>query len=294
MSAQVSIEFDKVALQRAIDGLEKTKGAIGLTVQWLVWDCARMTANNCIKYVAPWASGKPGNTKEQKESGEKAIGAELLGSGDARGLFAAMDGSLYSSDRGNWSRKAPGYSLLRNKAGAVWLVDTDYFRPSATDGDLKQFHIANRTSGGHVSRSKNKGSNDRRIGRWKASNKMFAPSGVVKSYVKSVQKRVGSLKAGWLPSADYFAKLTNGKVSAPAWVRRHDGIGTYSNGVSEDGDGSVVLTNTSHHCVGIRPGFAPFIEGLSNKYIQEWLPQKIDKVCERFNASRADGKAVTA
>jgi len=292
----VDIQFDQVGIQRAIDGIQATGKAVGLTVQWMVWDVARLAANDCIKYSAPWSKGKkPGNTKSQKESGEIAIGAELTGKGDFRGLFGSIDEMPYHAEKGNWSRVAPGYSLLRKKdTGAVWLVDKDYFKPNASEGELEKFHMAHRTKGGHVSRSKNAGSWSRTIGRWKASEKLYARKAVVDSYVKKVKSRVGELKASWIPAAEYFAKKTGGKVSAPAWVKRHNGEGKSSDTIDANGNGMASVTSMAHHSIAIRPSFKPFIENLRNRDINEWLPKRMESIAKRFEAGQATATAVKA
>ena len=295
MAVPMEIEFDQVAIQRAIDGIQATGKAIGLTVQWMVWDTSRLAANDAIKYTAPWAGGqKPGNGKAQKDAGEKAIGRELLGKGDFRGLFGAIDEMPYHADKGNWSRQAPGYALLRNKAGAVWLVDQDHFRPNAGEAELREFHLAHRTKGGHVVRSQNRGSWSRTIGRWKASDKMYARKAAVNNYVKSVQSRVGSLKASWLPAANYFAGLTGGKVSAPAWVTRHAGEGAFINAIQQSGDGFAGLISKAHHSAGIRQDMIPFIVKRRDADLNKWLPKRMEKVAARFEAGQAKAEAVTA
>ena len=291
----MSIQFDIVGIENAIDGLQKTGKGLGLTLQWMVWDIARLAAADCMKYSAPWAGGKSaGNGLEQKKAGERSIGYELLGRGDFRGLFAAMEEIPYSAEKGNWSREAPGYALLRNKAGAVWLVDKDFFRPHASEADLRRFHLANRTPSGHVSRSQNKGRNSRTIGRWKASNKLYAKKTVVDSYVGKVKARVGEMKASWIPALNYFAQKTNSSPRIPRWIARHAGEGEYADTVGADGSGRATLTSNAHHGPALTDGSFAYVEKKRNADIGKWLPKRMEKIAQRFNAGTPAAAAVKA
>ena len=296
MVPQVSIEFDKVEMARLIDNLDKTADSCGLTVQWLIWDCARVAANNCIKYTAPWAGGqKAGNAKSQRSTGEAAITYDLVGKkggseGSRKGLFGFLTAAMTLYEEFNGGGKLPNFNLVKLKSGAVYLVDKNFAMPGASSAELQRIHLAHRTANGRVSTA---GQKDRKVGRWKAKHKYFAPESVVRGYVKSVQNRVGKLKAGWLVAARHFAGKTGGKVNSSAWIDRHGDSGTYTDTVKRTGNGAAVLTNTPAHRMAIRPSFEPFINRLTNKYLDSLgIPGRFEKIAARFRAGQSKAEAV--
>ena len=297
MVPTMDIQFDPVLLQRAIDGLGATGDSCGLTVQWLVWDCARIAANNCIKYSAPWAgSGKPGNTKKQRDTGAAAVTTDLVGrkgqtEASRSGLFGFYTESMSIYETFNGGKDLPNFNLIRLKSGAVYLVDKNVSMQGAGPADLSRVHLANRGANGRVSTA---GRKDRKIGRWKAKNKYFAPRASVLSYLASVQKRVGTLKAGWLAAARYFASKTGGKVSSATWIDRHGDLGSSSDSMRADGNGEAAMINNVPHASALRPSFKPFIERTANKYIETYLPKRMDQVCARFQAGQAKREAVNS
>lgn len=298
MAGDQVIEFDQAKLKAVVDGLQKTGDSCGLTVQWLVWDTARMAANNCVKYTAPWAAGsKPGNTKRQRDTGQAAITFDLLGragtetTGDRSGLFGFLTDEMKMYQSFNGGDKLPNFNLVRLKSGAVYLVDKNVAMEGASAADLARIHKANRGRKGRVSTA---GRSDRQIGRWKAKNKYFAPKSTVLGYLKTVHDKTGTLKAGWLAAARYFASRTAGRVSVPKWIARHGDLGAFRDGITRQGNGHARLINTVPHAPSIRPSFFPFVQRVADRYVNKHLEKRIDKVCERFQKQQADAKAVTA
>ena len=69
---EMVVQFDPIQMRRLQKNLAAMPGATGITEQWLVWDTARLAANDAIKFTAPWAGGRPRNGTAQKQQGESA------------------------------------------------------------------------------------------------------------------------------------------------------------------------------------------------------------------------------
>ena len=85
------------------------------------------------------------------------------------------------------------------------------------DSGLKEFHRKSRTKNGRVSTA---GDRTRNIGRWVARDKMVVPEKVRKSYIRKVQRNVGRLKAGWLPTLARFPSVGGRKPAK--WITDHN------------------------------------------------------------------------
>lgn len=288
----MAVHVDQAEMRRVLDGLTDIQKQSGITLQWLMWDVARQAANNAIKYTAPWASGKsPGNSTKQLETGEKAIGYDLLGkkgaSEDSRsGLFGFITDKMriYPTFRGGG--ELPDFNMIKLKSGAVYLVDKNFTLEGAGRDELAKIHAANRGKNGRVSTA---GRRDRKIGRWKAKNKYFAPRDSVLAYVRTAQTSVGKLKSGWLAAADHFQRLTGGPGMRKKWIRRHGVNGEKVNNVDKEGNGQCVITNNVPHANAIRPSLVPFVEKMATRYIEHpeyGLAKRIDDVIERFEKNK--------
>jgi hypothetical protein len=260
VSAQVSIEFDKVSLQRAIDGLEKTKGATGLTVRWLCWDVMRQALNMAIKYTAP---------RNESGGGGKAIGVGAV-THDLDRAFARDDFDKVKLFESGGRRRG-----RVKETGVVFEIAPDLWMPN-----LETHHVSVRNRRGRVPRQ---------------PRQAWVKNRDLKKYTASVVSRVGSLKAGWVPALEHFASLTNGAKKIPPWVAKQSvKAGDQSGEIDAEGNGFLKSDNTAHHNAAIRGDMIDFIYRQQNSYISTHLPKRMEAVCDRFNAGQADGKAVTA
>jgi hypothetical protein len=294
---QVTVELNKFELDRLKRNLVNTHKCVGLTTQWLVWDNMRLAMQDAIKYTAPWAAGnKPGITKEQEATGHAAIVYDLVGKKGNKqssrlGLFGKITGDMDVYMDGNWSENLPNHNLVKLKSGAVYLIDKNFYMPSASKSDMEAIHKKYRLKNGRVSRA---GQNDLQIGRWKAKNKYFVRDGVLRSYVSSVKKRVGSLKASWIPALEYFAKKTNGAMRVSAWIANQKREGTFRDNVNQTGNGSAVATSFAHHSQGIRPDMITKIQEMRNKFMRNMGEKRMQQIADIFKAGNVQPKAITA
>lgn len=156
-----------------------------------------------------------GLSLKAKQQGENAIKSDLFGGrrkSGARyssiGLFQRIGGStLQPPKRARTETAAVRLGWERSKTIRIYFK---YWRPSASDGELNNFHLRFRNRYGRVpfvSQST--------IGRWKVQDQMWISDGTADRYLKAVQSRVGYAKAGFAAAA-----LACG-MRLPAWVRRH-------------------------------------------------------------------------
>lgn len=259
MAQGVSIQFDRRQLKKLVDDANKTGKSVGLTVQWMAQDLMRVSLNDAIKYTAPRGAAKVGGWKAQKEIGTGAVDHDL------DRLFGRLDTGEFFIPFENQGRH-----FMRHKTrGYVFEVEQGDWMP-----DMKQAHMAARTRRGRVPKQR---------------RQKWVGEADLKAYTKAVQARVGSLKAGWLTAARAFASVTGGKVSAPAWVKKHMTPMKMSSvyGITADGKGALYATNMAHHNEAIRESMIRYINGKRNQDLNKWLPLRMEKVVQRFNKGQA-------
>lgn len=156
-----------------------------------------------------------GLSLKAKQQGENAIKSDLFGGrrkSGARyasiGLFQRIGGStIQPPKRARTETAAVRLGWERSKTIRIYFK---YWRPSASDGELNNFHLRFRNRYGRVpfvSQST--------IGRWKVQDQMWISNDTADRYLQAVQSRVGYAKAGFAAAA-----LACG-MRLPAWVRRH-------------------------------------------------------------------------
>lgn len=256
---EVAVQFNPFELKRLQRQLESTHEATGITVQWLCWDQARLAALDGIKYVAPWAEGKPGTGNAQRKQGESAV------SNDIDRLFARKDDDRFVL----FTNKGNGKKYVKNKEkGIVFEVPDELI-----DVDLKQYHLSKRNNRGRVGKQKRQA--------WVKKDSLT-------KYIKEVQNRVGSLKASWVPALENFAKKVGSAARVPAWIAKQYKEGSYSDRMKEDGNGVIVITSAAHHGQAIRKDTIAFIQRRRNQSMANYSKKRIQQIADQFNANRTN------
>jgi hypothetical protein len=262
---QVTVELNKFELDRLKRNLVNTHKCVGLTTQWLVWDNMRLAMQDAIKFTAPWADGKPGTGSAQKMGGESAI------NNDIERIFATDDSKKYILfiNKGNSNRYGREIST-----GRVFQISQQLFYP-----EIEPLHLRLRTRRGRV--------NPQRRQAWVAADSL-------QKYIKSVQSRVGSLKASWVPALEHFAAKTGGAMRVPAWIARQRREGTFQDGVNQSGNGKVVATSFAHHAQGIRRDMIMGIQRMRNNFMRNMGEKRMQQIADIFNKGNPQPKAITA
>lgn len=280
----LSASVDRTSLMHTIGALAAQGKAQGLTVRFVCLDVMRSWILKAIKVTPPWSKGgKPGNSKAQQRTGEAAVAFDLFGGSVFQGkrtvgVFGVLEpGSI----KRTFDDRLSGHPIIVLKNGAMFGVDRALYRPDAGVGTMRAHHLKFRGKNGHVSSA---GASDRRIGRWKFIDKMFVNKPLVEGYKESVQNRVGSLKAGWLPALHHYAYMCNGSTGRlPQWIKRNVGAGSFGGIMDQTGNGTLYAENTAHHSGGIRKDAMIFARNQAEKEMRRFASVRLQRLADQFN-----------
>lgn len=197
-----------------------------------------IVGGSLMRAFPPLKKGGDGKKPRQsKKQGEYAI------ENDARRIFNTDAKELNSFDlaiQAGVSQADTVVRAVRTKSGAAYVVDRAFYRPYASYNEMKNHHDRQRNSRGRVTKAAAKG-HDRYIGRWKAIDKMYVNERVFQNYIKQRSKKVGSLAAGWKPTA----KLNKTKRGIAGWIDRHPAASSSvrNNMNRQTGDGYILFSN---------------------------------------------------
>jgi hypothetical protein len=189
-----------------------------------------------------------------KKVGEKSITRDLRGRGGSGTVRAGIFGvANFEKDEGfAWYAKGPNVRLFITKDGKVYGTDKSFFRPNASEGELRTFHKSKFVNG----KMSSAGGRDRTIGRWRFTEKMFVDQSTLDSYVDSQILKVGWAKSAWAACARELRKVTSGSATRgiPAWVTRHDSPNSDVIDNSRDlNNPRVTLTNATKYASQVLP-----------------------------------------
>lgn len=193
MQPTISIDtrrWNELALSLSV-ALKKDAGEV-------LRDESRLFLKQCISFTPP----------RNKKQGENAIAQDILGgSKTSRGIVQPIKPYMEKSTQRN------GYRVLfADKAGVVHAVEDANWKPGAGMDEIQRRHNASR--GGNRNRVMT-GRGYTMRGKMRMVQKLFTEESTIKSFLKSTFKKVGRLKAGWIPA---FTRL-GGK--AASWIQRH-------------------------------------------------------------------------
>ena len=179
-----------------------------------------------------------GADDKAKLTGEKAITRDLVGGRSSSavhsrrriGIFGIIGDAMNIKAGFAWYKTGKSVRLFVGKDGYAYGTEKSYFRPDASQTDMRSFHKKFFVNG----KMSSAGSRDRSIGRWKFLDKMFVSEDAMNSYKETVLKKVGIAKAGWASCALKLKKVNKGSLIAgfPKWVTRH--TGDFDNGRVQD------------------------------------------------------------
>lgn len=193
MQPTISIDtrrWNELALSLSV-ALKKDAGEV-------LRDESRLFLKQCISFTPP----------RNKKQGENAIAQDILGGSKAsRGIVQPIKPYMEQSKPRN------GYRVLfADKAGVVHAVEDANWKPGVGVDEMQRRHNASR--GGNRNRVRT-GRGYIMRGEMRMVQKLFTEDSTIKSFLKATFKKVGRLKAGWIPA---FTRL-GGK--AASWIQRH-------------------------------------------------------------------------
>jgi hypothetical protein len=235
----MSLTFIRCKVDFKREKLIATAKALGVSIQFLLYDQARLLGLNLMQISAPskklFKDGQKPDTSERK-MGENAV------DGDLNKIIVEV-GEKNIAD--SWDVQGYPAVAFRTRGGAVYAVEK-------TMVDLKGVRIADQHKKYRSAKTGRvvapKSITRQGHGKLKFIDKLAVKSAPLNRYRRQLKKDVGTLKAGWIRGAMYFAARCNGKVSPPSWVARN--VSRYGgNGaggsINDKGFGSLYIENTS-------------------------------------------------
>ena len=171
---------------KAIRGLSLLARSVGMNARVAYYELMRLWINDLIKRTPPRT------TKQGKDAIE----------GDLNKLFVGVDKRPVMEFLADDFKGSEPQGTIINDAGNV--------------GRMRSYHEKHRNSQGRVRRREVK----TKLGGINFVNKMYVPGSVLRKYKKTRKSHVGTLKAGWLNAANYYARKSGGRVIAPPWVKK--------------------------------------------------------------------------
>jgi len=233
-----SIELDRTLQQGLADSFAAYAKQTGQALVDLVKEEAALTCREAIVYSPPLdgSAGGQGDKKIAETWGNAAVAL------DVRSVVAPDSKSLAASvapGTGNGNKFAKWKAGKRPKAGLLQKIydDQDFARSYAKARNLFANRAVNLVGADGLKIEHQRERNNYR-GRIRRNNgpstkrmpdrQKIAAESTIKAYIKTRQKQVGFMKAGWLTA---IAKLGTPKINGvpknfgvkglPAWIKRH-------------------------------------------------------------------------
>jgi hypothetical protein len=252
---------------------------MGVTMGFLGRDTMRVMLNTIIKFTPPKTMGQ-GRKRVAKDIAKVIVPMDQRFKDQwAIGIEAGVVGADAIAQ------------AFKTKSGAVYGVDKNLYRPSATEQDMASHHQRYRRKDGRVTEARagsESGRNTLNIGRWKFVNKMHVGRAAFRRYVKSVQKKVGKGKSGWATGLTYFAAKTGGAARIPGYVKKHGlSNGRFRDALTKDGGGFASATNLLPYATAISRGTIAAARARTTAYLTKATKKQAQKIADRFNQQRA-------
>jgi hypothetical protein len=222
-----------------------------------------------------------GNSEAVKQKGEKAIIRDLLGKGGSgttrAGLFM---GSNASEDEGfRYYAEGPNVRLFISKDGHAYGTDKTFFRPNASQDEMRAFHKGKFVNG----KMSSAGSRTRDVGRWKFIEKMIVGKDALKTYVDKQILKVGWVKSAWAACANELPSVISGQATRgiPAWVTRHDSPNSdVKNRLNDKENPRVVLKNRTGYASQVCP---PSEQLKASQVVVAKMKKQMERILKKRN-----------
>lgn len=262
----------------------------GVTLQWGLWDIARVLGNNLMSLTwprdprskMPHKSGFWG-----KKEGKRAIDDDLaklfvpMSDPGVVEFFNAEFGDGITENKGKLSRKTDRNRLKRILPNVEFIHDGNQAR-------IQGLHERYRKNG----RVKYKSQQVARLGDFEFHNKMYIPKSALSAYSRKRAKSVGKLKGGWVAAIQYFGGKTGGAMDLPAYALKHASGGGYvDNSSSSREGGSVILHNKIPYAERLVRLVIQTAENRTDAYDAKATRKQLDAMIARFNSEKQSAGA---
>ena len=264
---------------RLMKALAKLDPALGVTVRDIANDQMRLWLLSLVKLTPPskalFGGGMPSGLKGK---GDIAIGKRAV-SGDLMDLFHGVMASTKSKDIGD------GMVKITTSDDAVWTTRVVNWSRDASESELERYHKSKRNRRNHVVRLGVRKS--RNVTGLTDVNRKHVKRVVLNRYIKNVQKRVGTLKAGWIPALTHYANLAKKPFTPPAWARKLQLRGTHGGRISDRGTGMIESTNTiPYMSEKMRDSAIAATQRIRELDMQKHLTTRVNQVAKRFSENQ--------
>lgn len=234
---QISVEIDKIAQQSLAASFAEYAKFTGQALVDLVKEEAALTCREAMVYSPPLdQGGGQGDKRAAELQGDAAVNL------DVRSVVMADNKSLAASvspATGSGNKFAKWKQGKRPKQGLLQKIydDQDFARAYSKARNLFLYRAFNLVGPGGI---KEEHERERRMyrGRIRRNNgpstkrspgsQKIAPESAIKAYIKTRQKRVGFMKAGWFAAINKLGapkingvRKNFGVKGLPAWIKRH-------------------------------------------------------------------------
>ncbi|MCP4528939.1 MAG: hypothetical protein GY833_23970 [Aestuariibacter sp.] len=242
----------------------------GVGAQFAGRDTMRAFVNNLVGMTFP----------ERLKEGKMAIDA------DTDKIFASLDSQealgFFNSEFGEGTYTKGGkLKGKKRQSKANRRIGNTKFNWSGDQALMRQYHQDHRNSKGKVNRRVG----EHQVGPWKFMNGMYVTKTAMRKYRRELYSHIGKVKAGWANAAIYFARVTNGRLVMPAFVRKQpDRRSTFTDNFTDDGNGFATATNNIPYASRLTKFFMQSAVLRTNQYGQRVTEKQTEKIVERFNA----------
>lgn len=255
-----------------VEGISKVGNAFaefselfGVPINYLAKDQLRLAVADLVKAPMPpsYAAGRAATR------------------GDINRVFTAIDKpSIVAS----WDIK--GGRAFRLESGGVFAVDNE--RLDESGSGMRERHRRYRSRAtGRVAKGAGK---PYKVGNMLYLSKSAVRGDALKSYTEERRKRVGMLRASWLPALVDIAAAIGKTTKVPAWVERAAArYGSASlHSMSARGDGYVSATNSAKHAAAKLASYIPSVMAKRSRDINNgmWREGRAQQIVDDFNRGR--------
>lgn len=247
-----AVTIDVEQMTMVGNALEKVHEKTGVSLHLLSLEVLMLTVQDLLKRTPP----------SSMKQGRNAI------SSDFGRIFTATPAPFIKAE---WTGIYNGQlsHMYRNADDKVFAYPLD--RYTTNEGELYSHHQSTRNS--HTGRP------------YKNSGNVGTTQAAMRAYMAKVWKKVGSLKASWLPALDLLAPMVKKSPDVPAWIRAagaRDGSASV-NTMDRLGNGYVSATNAMHYAVTRLASWVPSVMARRRRDLNYGMLKRADEIIQRFN-----------
>jgi hypothetical protein len=263
MPIQPIVSIDDGGMKRKLASLA---AKAGVTIQFVMWDQLRLWTQDVMKKTAPTA----------KADGLKKVAAgmsELFEPAETTAAFVFWKDRLAKQNSDVVQYTKTGKMILTKKSAKAESVS-----------QMRKIHKAARTKGGGVSRKKvNRTTPDIAF-----KGKIIVYKSEYKKMKAELNRKVGHLKAGWVPALTFWAGKAKAPVKIPAYVLNQSKIGYAGGSIDEKGNGSIEAVNNvvySNRRLS-QDNVVELTKQGRQRDLTKGAFKRMDDLAKRFNAGR--------